>query len=106
MFDVRQKKISRRDLLGRSYLGLGGLALMERMSAESARAAVAGSENPLRTKMQQLQANAKRCIFPFMEFGVGQMDTFEYKLAREKYAGQQMPRDRHSGRDRDIFRCA
>ena len=83
------QRISRRDLLGRSYLGLGGLALLDLLNAEGVRAS--GAENPLAPRPQQLPAKAKSCIFLFMEGGVSQMDTFEYKPALEKLAGQQMP---------------
>ena len=31
-------------------------------------------------------------IFVFMEGGVSQMDTFEYKPMLEKFAGKQMPK--------------
>ncbi|MBI1353016.1 MAG: DUF1501 domain-containing protein [Acidobacteria bacterium] len=89
MSDAMTPKISRRELLGRSYLGLGGLAFLNLLAAEQGRAAV--SDNPLEVRPQQIPAKAKSCIFLFMEGGVSQMDTFEYKPALEKYAGQQMP---------------
>src|SRR5262245_18742480 len=83
---------SRRQFLRDSYLGLGGLALLDVLAADNARAGVAdASEDPLRARPQQIPARAKRCIFLFMEGGVSQMDTFEYKPALWKYAGQQMP---------------
>lgn len=77
---------TRRDLLGSAYLGLGGLAFLDLLAAESLRS------DPLRARDQQLPAKAKSCIFLFMEGGVSQMDTFEYKPALEKYAGQRMPK--------------
>lgn len=80
--------ISRRALLFDSYLGLGGLALLDLMSAEQARAA---APDPLAPKPQQVKAKAKSCIFLFMEGGVSQMDLFEYKPALLKYAGRQIP---------------
>ena len=82
---------SRRDFLSQSYLGLGGLALLDLLAADSARAATAKSAQPLALRSQHLPAKAKSCIFLFMEGGVSQMDTFEYKPALEKYAGQQIP---------------
>ena len=45
---------------------------------------------------QHLPAKAKRCIFLFMEGGVSQMDTFEYKPALWKYAGQPIPPPRNT----------
>jgi len=67
--------LSRRRLLFNSYLGLGGLALADLAAAKTHHA-----------------AKAKSCIFLFLEGGVSQMDTFEYKPMLEKYAGQQMPK--------------
>ena len=80
---------SRRQLLLDSYLGLGGLALADLLTADTARAATA--EQPLTPKPQHHPAKAKNCIFLFMEGGVSQMDLFEYKPELIKRAGQQMP---------------
>jgi hypothetical protein len=78
--------ISRRNLLFNSYLGLGSLALADLLSAETT------PDNPLAPRKPHLRAKAKSVIFLFMEGGVSQMDTFEYKPMLEKYAGQQMPK--------------
>src|SRR6266481_4665272 len=67
--------ISRRKLLFDTYLGLGGLALTDLLAGA-----------------QDHPTKAKSCIFLFMEGGVSQMDTFEYKPMLEKYAGKQMPK--------------
>src|SRR5919198_2522254 len=72
---------SRREFLFDSYLGMGALALKDLLGA-----------NPLAAKPQHHPAKAKNCIFLFMEGGVSQMDTFEYKPALVKYAGKQMPK--------------
>jgi hypothetical protein len=84
--------MTRRKLLFDSYLGLGGLALMDLMAAAPARAAAVESANPMAPKPQHHPRKAKSCIFLFMEGGVSQMDTFEYKPALQKYAGRQMPK--------------
>jgi hypothetical protein len=84
--------MTRRELLFDSYLGLGGLALLDLLTAGKAQAASAGAPDPLAPKPQHRPAKAKSCIFLFMEGGVSQMDTFEYKPALAKYAGQQMPK--------------
>jgi hypothetical protein len=76
---------SRRDFLAESYLGLGGLALLDLLASDSARAATGKSAQPLALRNQHIPAKAKNCIFLFMEGGVSQMDTFEYKPALEKY---------------------
>lgn len=79
--------ISRRRLLFDSYLGLGGLALADLLAADTATVS-----NPLSPRPQHFKAKAKSCIFLFMEGGVSQMDTFEYKPMLEKFAGKQMPK--------------
>ena len=86
-----RRVVSRRGFLLGSYLGLGGLALLDALQVDSASAAAA-SAAPLAMKPPHLPAKAKRCIFLFMEGGVSQMDLFDYKPASEKYAGQQSPR--------------
>ena len=78
--------ISRRKLLFNSYLGLGSLALADLLAAETA------PDNPLAPRKPHFPAKAKSIIFLFMEGGVSQMDTFEYKPMLEKYAGKQMPK--------------
>ena len=75
--------MTRRKLLFDSYLGLGGLALVDMLAAES---------NPMTPRQPHHACKAKSCIFLFMEGGVSQMDTFEYKPALVKYAGKQMPK--------------
>jgi Protein of unknown function (DUF1501) len=82
--------MTRRQLLFDSYIGLGGLALADLLAADST--AVAGSGAPMAAKPPHHPSKAKSCIFLFMEGGVSQMDTFEYKPALVKYAGQQMPK--------------
>jgi hypothetical protein len=74
---------SRREFLNRSWIGLGGLAMQDLLSAAGA---------PLSRKPAHVPAKAKRCIFLFMEGGVSQMDLFDYKPALVKLAGKQMPK--------------
>ncbi|HUS06936.1 MAG TPA: DUF1501 domain-containing protein, partial [Bryobacteraceae bacterium] len=78
--------ISRRSLLFNSYLGLGSLALADLLGAETR------PDNPLAPRKPHRPAKAKSVIFLFMEGGVSQMDTFEYKPMLEKFAGKQMPK--------------
>jgi hypothetical protein len=81
--------ITRRELLCRSYLGLGALPLFQLLGAEASPSTLA---DPLAPKPPHRKAKAKNCIFLFMEGGVSQMDTFEYKPALWKHAGKQMPK--------------
>ena len=81
---------TRRDFLCQSYLGLGALPLFQMLA--SAAPATSGQSNPLLPKPQHRPAKAKNCIFLFMEGGVSQMDTFEYKPELWKHSGKQMPK--------------
>lgn len=87
-------KQTRREMLFSSYLGLGSLALADMLTPRGVAAATAGidANNPLAPKPPHHRSKAKSCIFVFMEGGVSQMDTFEYKPALLKYAGKQMPK--------------
>src|SRR3954470_15991967 len=82
---------TRRELLTESYLGLGALPLFHLLAADAKASSVAAVSDPLAPKPPHLPAKAKRCIFLFMEGGVSQMDTFEYKPALWKYAGRPIP---------------
>jgi hypothetical protein len=82
--------MTRRDLLFQSYLGLGGLALLDLLEPEPLRAGN-GAANPMEPKPPHHPTKAKSCIFLFMEGGVSQMDTYEYKPELQKHAGKQMP---------------
>ncbi|HYI94867.1 MAG TPA: DUF1501 domain-containing protein [Bryobacteraceae bacterium] len=81
---------TRRDFLCQSYLGLGALPLFQMLG--NAAPATSGASNPLVPKPQHRPAKAKNCIFLFMEGGVSQMDTFEYKPELWKHSGKQMPK--------------
>ncbi len=75
--------IRRRDLLKSAGCGFGYLALAS-LAAEQA-AAGAGALNPLVPRSPHFPAKAKRVIFLFMQGGVSQVDSFDYKprLARD-----------------------
>ena len=77
--------MTRRDLLFRSYLGLGGLALMDLLVADSARASNE-PVNPMAPKPPHFPVKAKAVISIFCYGGVSQVDTFDPKpllLARQ-----------------------
>lgn len=86
-----KKPLSRREVLFGSYLGLGGLAFLDLLTSDLGAATIV-PQQPLAPKPPHLPAKAKRCIFLFLEGGVSQMDTFEYKPALERHAGKQMPK--------------
>src|SRR5262249_1398699 len=93
---------SRRDFLFQSSGGIGGLALgqmvfeqklVAQQSPVDACAATQIAGNPLAPKAPHFKPRAKAVISIFNTGGVSQMETFEYKPAMEKYAGQVLTGD-------------
>lgn len=80
--------LSRRQLLARSGMGLGGLALGE-LLRESGMAAPVG--NPLRPKQPHFPVKAKHVIHLFMNGGPSQVDTFDPKPELQKRGGEKLP---------------
>ncbi len=79
---------SRREMLRRSGLGFGALALGDILAEQS----FAGTDvNPLLPKQPHFPAKAKRVIHIFANGGPSHVDTFDPKPAIDKYAGQPMP---------------
>jgi hypothetical protein len=76
---------SRRDLLVRSGLGFGALALADLLRAEVA--------NPLAPKKPHFSPKAKRVVHLFMNGGPSQVDTFDPKPLLDKYHGKPLPLD-------------
>ncbi|MBM3738970.1 MAG: DUF1501 domain-containing protein [Acidobacteria bacterium] len=81
---------SRREFLARSWNGIGSLALSG-MLAEAGAADSAGWK-PFAPRAPHFPRKAKRCIFLFMAGGASQLDTFDYKPALRRFAGQRLPR--------------
>ena len=79
----------RRQFLTRSFNGIGSLALGGLLAAE---AKSEGSFNPLLPKKPHMERKAKHCIFLFMQGGVSQMDSFEYKPILNKLHGKPLSR--------------
>ena len=78
--------LSRRDFLGHSATGLGGVALAWLLHQDAVRAgdAAAGSHAP------HLPAKAKRVVQIFCPGGVSHVDTFDYKPDLAKFDGQEL----------------
>ena len=74
---------SRRDLLVRSGLGFGALALADLIRAEIA--------NPLAPKKPHFSPKAKRVVHLFMNGGPSQVDTFDPKPVLDKLHGKPLP---------------
>jgi hypothetical protein len=84
--------ISRRDLLRRCGMGMGGLALAQLFAAEVAGMnPAARSTNPLAPHGPHFRAKATRVIHLFMNGGPSHLDTFDPKPALAKYAGKPLP---------------
>jgi hypothetical protein len=85
---------NRRDFLSHAFNGIGALALGN-LLADELNAAGSGPTgdvvNPLAVRAQQRIAKAKSCIFLFMQGGVSQMDSFEYKPVLRKFHGKPLP---------------
>jgi hypothetical protein len=78
---------SRRQLLSRSAVGFGSLALAS-LLAESGEAA---QQNPLAPKTPHLAPRAKRIIFLFMKGGPSHVDTFDPKPLLDRDDGKPYP---------------
>jgi len=81
--------ISRRDLLVRSGLGFGALALADLLQAEGPVAP--GSPNPLAPKKPHFPGKAKHVVHLFMNGGPSHVDTFDPKPLLGKYHGKPLP---------------
>ncbi len=82
--------LSRRSALKAAGCGFGYLALA---GLAGERAAAAAAANPLAAHAPMFPAKAKRIIFLFMQGGVSQVDSFDYKPALIKQDGQKIAFD-------------
>ena len=81
---------SRRDLLRHTWNGIGALGLGGVLADDL----LAGSPaDPIAPRHQHLPRKAKHCIFLFMQGGVSQMDSFEYKPRLRELHGKPIPGD-------------
>lgn len=75
---------TRRQLLGRSAVGFGGLAFNALMAAQS---------NPLLARQPHHTPRAKRVVFLFMKGGPSHVDTFDPKPLLDRDHGKPLPFD-------------
>lgn len=80
--------LSRRDLLSRFGTGLGGIALASLCAREVSAAPVAGDASDL---PPHHPAAAKRVVQIFLQGGLSQVDSFDYRPELIKYHGKSMP---------------
>ena len=81
---LRESQMTRRELLQRCGMGMGGLSLGALVGADA-------FENPMQPKRAPYKARAKRVIHLFMNGGPSQVDTFDPKPALDKYDGKKIP---------------
>src|SRR5690242_2169991 len=91
---------TRRQLLQRATLGFGGLALVDLLARRSpAAAAIPGpvlpkpvlSARPLAAKPPHFLAKAKRVIYLFLDGGLSQVDSYDYKPLLQRDDGKPLP---------------
>ena len=80
--------VPRRQFLNQAFNGIGALALSGMMADQLA----ADPRDPQAIQPQHHPRRAKHCIFLFMQGGVSQMDSFEYKPELQKLHGKPLPR--------------
>jgi hypothetical protein len=80
----------RRHFLNSAFTGIGALALSDLLASESVGAT--NTPDPLTVRKPHLPRRAKHCIFLFMQGGVSQLDSFEYKPQLKEIHGQSLPR--------------
>ena len=85
---VNRRNVLKSAACGFGYLALAGLAA-ERAAAEARSVPV----NPLAPRVPHLPAKAKRVIFLYMQGGVSQVDSFDYKPRLARSDGAMMPFD-------------
>ena len=84
--------LSRRAVLNRFGMGLGGIALANLINPSSVRlAAQAGQDRGVLAGQFHVTPKAKRVIYLFMAGGPSQMETFDYKPALNQRNGEQLP---------------
>ena len=85
---LEHQLLTRRELLTRSGMGFGALALNQLLPSS---AAAASSTNPLAAKAPPQPGKAKHIIHLFMNGGPSHLDTFDPKPALDRYAGKMLP---------------
>jgi hypothetical protein len=86
--------LTRRELLGRCGMGMGGLMLGDLMRQADA---MGTSENPLLPRAGHYPGRAKRVIHIFANGGPSHVDTFDPKPALERLSGKPLPAEFQRG---------
>jgi hypothetical protein len=88
MFRRSNNLLSRRDVLRRATLGFGSLALADLLSRTSP---AAGAVSSLVPRVTHFPARAKRVIYIFLDGGLSQVDSYDYKPLLQRDDGKPLP---------------
>jgi len=88
MLDLQS--VPRREFLHTAFNGVGAMALGSLFADELL--AANSAADPFAVREAHLPRKAKYCIFLFMQGGVSQLDSFEYKPELNKVHGKPLPR--------------
>ncbi len=83
--------LSRREMLRRTGMGFGALALAQLLGESHAQALDAAPLNPLSPRPAHFPAKAKHVIHLFMNGGPSHVDTFDPKPELTARHGQELP---------------
>src|SRR5688572_2452793 len=86
--------LSRREMLRKSGMGFGSLALASLMRNSAPAAGISHDEvalRPLASRQPHFPAKAKHIIHLFMNGGPSHVDTFDPKPTLDKYNGKEIP---------------
>jgi uncharacterized protein DUF1501 len=82
--------MTRRDVLRRATLGFGALALTD-MLTRSSLASTGSVTNPLAARAAHFAPRAKRVIYIFLDGGLSQVDSYDYKPRLQTDDGKPLP---------------
>lgn len=97
VYEQYLRAVTRRHFLGRSGVGLGGLALAA-MSGAGATAEEASAAAPLAARKPHFAAKAKNVIYLHMAGSPTQLELFDYKPVLKKHDGQPCPKQYLDGK--------
>ena len=82
---------NRREFLSRAWNGIGTIG-MSSLIADELQASGISRFDPFTPQLTHFPRKAKNCIFLFMQGGVSQMDSFEYKPKLRELHGKPLSR--------------
>src|SRR5689334_19693567 len=86
MCDRIRNLVTRRDMLKHAALGFGSLALTDLLARTAS-----ASTSPLAARMPVLAPRAKRIIYIFLDGGLSQVDSYDYKPLLQRDDGKPLP---------------